>query len=209
MDRKYTLMAMLFTTCFVVANILAFKLVAIFGFVFPVAVFAFLLAFCITDVVTEVWGPKAAQTLVFGGFAANVTAVLLIRFAIALPPADFWTHQEAFGLVIGSVPRIIVAGMVTSLVSKTLNIYVFEQIRKKTGEKHLWLRNNGSSFVAQLVDTAMFQLLAFFGVYEIGELATMILTTFCIKMLLDLLKTPLVYLGVWYCKIGATHERGN
>ena len=199
-DKKFGLMAMLFATCFVVANILAFKLVSVFGFVFPSAVFAFLLAFSITDIVTEVWGGKAARSLIVGGFVANLLAIFLIQFAIVLPPGGGWGFQDEFGLVMGSVPRITFAGMVTFVVSKNLNIYVFEKIRKKTGVKHLWLRNNGSSFVAQFVDTAMFQALAFLGVIPVEILLPMMFTSFCVKMFLDLLKTPLVYLGVWYCK---------
>ena len=89
-DATFGLMAMLFVTCFVVANIIAFKRVQIFGFIFPSAVFAFLLAFVITDVIAEVYGGKTARELIIGGLIANVAAVILIQFAIALPPAAFW-----------------------------------------------------------------------------------------------------------------------
>ena len=160
-NSKFGLMAMLFVTCFVVANIIAFKRVEILGFIFPSAVFAFLLAFSITDIVTEIWGKKAARELIVGGFVANVLAMLLIQFAIALPPAGFWAFQSEFEIIMGSAARIAASGMIVFVISKNLNIFAFDKIRSRTGAKHLWLRNNGSSFVAQLVDTILFQLFAF------------------------------------------------
>ena len=201
-DAKFGLLAMLFVTCFIVANITAFKRVEVLGLVFPSAVFAFLLAFVITDVTAEVYGGRTARELIVGGFIANMAAVILIQLAIALPAAGFWVHQDAFSLVLGYGLRITAAGMVTFVVSKNINIWIFEKIRAKTGKRHLWLRNNGSSFVAQLIDTAMFQLLAFAGDMPWGALWAMILTSFVVKMVLDLAKTPLVYLGVWYCDRG-------
>jgi uncharacterized integral membrane protein (TIGR00697 family) len=171
--------------------------------VFPSAVFAFLLSFSIIDIVTEVWGGKTARSLIYGGFVANLLAIILIQFAIIMPPGGGWGFQDEFGLVMGSVPRITIAGMVTFVISKNLNVYIFEKIRGKTGVKHLWLRNNASSFVSQFVDTALFQAFAFLGVIPLNILIIMMVTSFCVKMVLDVLKTPLVYFGVWYCKRGS------
>ena len=199
-DSRLAVLTCIFAAALISANILAVKLTSVAGLVFPTGTLAFLVAFLVTDIVTEVWGPKSARELIIGGFVSNIIIVGMIHLAISMPPAGFWEYQDQFANILSGSSRIVIAGLVTYLVSKNLNVWVFDKIRHKTEGKHLWLRNNVSSLIAQLVDTAMFITLAFVGTFDIGYIGGMIFATFIVKIVLDICKTPLVYLGVWWSR---------
>lgn len=199
-DSRLTILICIYAAALIGANILAVKLTSVAGLVFPTGTLAFLVAFLITDIVTEVWGPKPARELIIGGFISNIVVVGFIHLAIAMPPAGFWVYQYQFSNILAGSARIVAAGMATYLVSKHLNVWVFDKIRHRTKGKHLWFRNNVSSLIAQFVDTTMFITLAFVGTFEIGYVGEMIIATFIVKMVLDICKTPFVYLGVWWSR---------
>ena len=83
-----------------------------------------------------------------------------------------------------------------------VNVYIFDKIKAQTGDKWLWLRNNVSSIIAQFVDTAIFITAAFIGVFEIRYMLGLVVAQWLVKVGLDVIKTPVVYLGVWFCKRG-------
>ncbi|MET4692376.1 queuosine precursor transporter [Endozoicomonas lisbonensis] len=195
--REYPLPRMivfsLFFSGMAIAAVLAAKIINIAGFAVPAGVLAYAITFACTDIIGEVYGEKVARKMVLAGFVAMISVTLLIQLAIVWPAAYFWQGQEVFEQVLGSSPRIIIASMAAYISSQYLDITIFSRLKKATNGKHLWLRNNASTFSSQLIDSAVFVTVAFYGVFPIGE---MIIGQWIVKMLIAAIDTPVVYMGV-------------
>ena len=195
--REYPLPRMivfsLFFSGMAIAAVLAAKIINIAGFAVPAGVLAYAITFACSDIIGEVYGEKVARKMVLAGFVAMISVTLLIQLAIVWPAAYFWQGQEMFEQVLGSSPRIIIASMAAYISSQYLDISIFSRLKKATNGKHLWLRNNASTFSSQLIDSAVFVTVAFYGVFPIGE---MIIGQWIVKMLIAAIDTPIVYMGV-------------
>lgn len=193
-------LATLFTTCLLVANILAVKLISIGGWIVPAGVIAYPLTFLFTDVITELYGRRTASKVVWVGFGANLLMVILIFSGKLLPSAPFWEGQPAYESILGMVPRIVLASMVAYLISQHHDVFAFHFWRKKTKSRFLWLRNNASTMVSQALDTGIFITIAFWGTVSTGILTNMLLTQYLIKLGIAALDTPFCYLLVGLLK---------
>lgn len=213
LDRRvvaYIALTGLFIASLTASNFLASKLfsVSILGFTLlaPAAVLAYALTFTFTDIISEVYGRRAANLAVRLGFAAQILVLLYAWFAVALPTS---THspvgEEEFRKVVGSTGSIIAASLTAYLVSQHHDVWAFHLWKEKTRGRWLWLRNNASTLVSQLIDTVLFISLAF-HVYPMllhdlpslpwSVIGTIIVSQYIIKALIALADTPLVYLGV-------------
>jgi len=193
-------LATLFTTCLIVANILAVKLISIGGWVVPAGVIAYPLTFLFTDVITELYGRRTASRVVWLGFGANILMVILVYSGKLLTPAPFWEGQPAYEAILGMVPRIVLASMGAYLVSQHHDIFAFQFWRKKTKARFLWLRNNASTMVSQALDTGMFITIAFWGTVTTEVLVNMLYTQYLIKLAIAAADTPFCYLLVHFLK---------
>ena len=196
MERKLFYLACVFITSLLVSNIIASKVVDVWGIFIPAAVFVFPLTFLITDTVNEVWGYKVAREMVIIGFIMNLVMVFFLYLGQILPPAPIYEHQKAYEAVLGAVPRVVVASMVAYLLSQLHDIWAFNLWRKITKGKHLWLRNNLSTITSQLIDSVIFISIAFMGVFSWADIGSLILYQFLFKIALALIDTPFCYLLV-------------
>lgn len=193
-------LATLFATCLLVANIVAVKLVSIGGWVIPAGVIAYPLTFLFTDVITELYGRRIASRVVWLGFGANILMVVLVFCGRLLPPAPFWEGQPAYESILGMVPRIVLASMIAYLISQHHDVFAFHFWRKKTKARFLWLRNNASTMVSQALDTGIFITVAFWGLVPTGILANMLVSQYIFKLAIAACDTPLCYLLVGLLK---------
>jgi len=189
-------LATLFATCLIVANIIAVKLVAIGGWVVPAGVIAYPLTFLFTDVITELYGRKIASRVVWVGLGASVLMVILVFGGGLLPPAPSWEGQSAYESILGMVPRVTLASMIAYLVSQHHDVFAFHFWRQKTKGRFLWLRNNASTMVSQALDTGLFITIAFWGVYSTEILLNMLRTQYIIKLAIAACDTPFCYMLV-------------
>ena len=189
-------LATLFTTCLIVANIIAVKLISIFGWVVPAGIIAYPLTFLFTDVIAELYGRRIASRVVWAGFGANILTVILIFGGKLLPPAAIWESQPAYESILGMVPRIVLASMVAYLISQHYDVFAFHFWRKKTKGRFLWLRNNASTMVSQALDTGLFITIAFWGTVPTAVITEMLLTQYVIKIIIAACDTPFCYLLV-------------
>ncbi len=189
-------LATLFATCLLAANIIAVKLVAIGGWIVPAGVIAYPLTFLFTDVIAELYGSKTASRVVWLGFGVSVLMALLVLAGGLLPPASFWAGQPAYQSILGMVPRITLASMIAYLLSQHHDVYAFHFWRRKTKGRFLWLRNNASTMVSQALDTAIFITIAFWGTVPAGTLTNMLLSQYLIKLVIAVADTPFCYLLV-------------
>jgi len=180
----------------VLANITAVKQVEIFGLFAPAAVITYSVTFLLTDMLTEHYSKRDAHRAVWAGFYANLLLVAVVLISVNMTPAPFWGMQEEYEKILALVPRIVLASMIAFLVSQHLDVIQFHIWKEKTGGRHLWLRNNASTMVSQLVDTTLFITIAFYGTPGFPILAV-IKGQYLIKLLIAALDTPFIYLSRW------------
>ena len=187
------ILASFFVSLLIVSNIIAGKLLQIGDWVLPAGILAYPLTFLISDTIAEVYGRKTTTRIIWVGFATSLLMVLIIYMASIFPAAPFWENQEAFDLILGSVPRIVLASMVAYLVSQYHDVIAFHFWKNFTNGRYLWLRNNASTMMSQAVDTVLFVTIAFAGTLDFSVIINMILTQYVVKILIAIVDTPLVY----------------
>lgn len=221
-ERAYCFLSSLFVVVLVLTNIIGTKLFLLFteggpGFLFDGApwtlttgIITYPLTFLITDLVSELWGRRRANFMVIEGFLMSLMMLGLLKMAVVLPPSDFWT-QPAFGFedaeamqnafhATFSAPGILLgASMTAYLVAQLFDVHLYHFWWKVTKGGHMWVRNNGSTMISQLVDTAIVN-----GIYlrfglEMGwgAIGEVIIAVYLVKVALAMLDTPLIYLGRW------------
>jgi len=188
----FVAVAAFFVTTLVVSNIIAVKLVEISGQVFPAGLVIFPLSYLLGDVLTEVYGFRAARAVIWLGFACSLLAVAAIQAAIHLPPAGFWSdNQGAYELTLGTTWRIFLASLAAYLVGEFANATVLARMKVATGGRWLWSRTIGSTVVGQGLDSLIFVTVAFAGTG--ADLGNPIVTTWLIKVGYEAAATPLTY----------------
>ncbi|WP_034633090.1 queuosine precursor transporter [Maridesulfovibrio bastinii] len=197
-ERKaFTLLTSLFIGSLVVAAFVSSKIINIFGFTAPAGVLAYSLTFIVSDVISEIWGKEQANEVVRSGFFALIAAITLSWLAQIWDPAPFWQNQEAFKSVFSSTPRIVLASLTAYIISQNHDVWLFHFIKNITGQKHLWIRNNASTIISQLIDSTVFVTVAFYGVLPVTDI---ILGQWVAKIGIALLDTPFVYLVVSFIR---------
>lgn len=189
-DRSLMILSALFVSSLTIAAVLASKIVNIFGLFVPAGILAYSVTFLVSDTIGEIWGRKTANNVVIAGFVALASVFLLIRLSISLPSAPFWQNQEAYSTILSASSRIIIASLIAYLVSQYHDVWLYHFIKERTGKKHLWLRNNASTAMSQLLDSVIFIVIAFYGTMPVIPL---ILGQWVIKLIIAILDTPFVY----------------
>ena len=167
-----------------------------------VAIFLIPLLFTINDVIVEVHGAKRARSVVRSGLLMIGLLFGFIMLAISLPPSKRFLETEgAYDTVFGKSARISLASLTAFALADFLDIFIFSKIREKLGKSKLWLRNNASNFIAQLIDTVVFMTLAFYAFDRgFGDnwsfLVSLIIPYWLLKCSMSVIETPLVYIGV-------------
>jgi len=195
---RFVIVAAFFVTALVVSNIIAVKLVQVSGRVFPAGLVIFPLSYLLGDVLTEVYGFRAARAVIWLGFACNLLALGAIQIAIALPAAPFYEQEQAYEDVLGTTWRIFVASLTAYVIGELANAYVLARMKSATRGRFLWSRTIGSTIVGEGLDSAIFVSIAFAG--SGAGLANPILTTWAIKVGYETLATPFTYAIVNYLK---------
>ncbi|WP_377891183.1 queuosine precursor transporter [Alkalihalobacillus sp. R86527] len=191
-DRSLVLFNVLFATSIVIANVLAGKVVMVGSFVIPAAVVMYAFSFLFTDIIHERFGKEEAKRTIRYGFAAQIFASIMIFIGMLLPVAPFASDtQAAYEILLGQNYRFVLASLAAYLVSQHVDVYIFSEIKKRTANRHRWIRNNASTAASQLIDTTIFITIAFIG--TVPNIWVMILSQFAIKMTLALLDTPIFY----------------
>lgn len=182
-----------FIMSLLIANVVAGKVVDLFGFIVPAAVVAYGITFLCTDVINEIWGKEEAQKTVKLGLKIQLASTALILLAIWFPPAVFAVDfNVAFKTVLSQNVRVVFASLTAYTISQAHDVISFNFWRNKTKGKHKWLRNNASTLVSQIIDTAIFITIAFWGM--VPNLLWMIISQYVVKAIIALLDTPFFYL---------------
>lgn len=192
---RFQVISALFITGLITSNIIAVKLADFWGYVLPSAIIIFPVTYIIGDILTEVYGYKAARKVIWFGFICNLFAVVSIWIAGMLDPVD-QDLGEAYHLVLGSTYRILLASFLAYLAGELLNSFVLAKLKSLTEGKWLWLRTISSTIFGQGVDTIIFISLAFGGSVPAGILLNIVFLQWGAKVLYEALATPFTYLIV-------------
>lgn len=195
----FTTISALFVILLVISNLLATKMILVFGFVLPAAVIVYPFCFMIGDVLTEIWGFKVAKKVIWLGFFMNLLLIIFTNMAIPLAYPTFWQGQEHFQFIFGAIPRIVLASFIGYLVGELSNSWTLEFIKKITNSKLFPVRSILSSVVGQILDTILFITIAFYNVVPNDILIVMMLSQYLVKVVVEMIiGTPLAYILVRY-----------
>ncbi len=200
---SFMVIAVFFTLCYVVSNIMAVKVIGFFGlFYFDAGTITFPIAYMLGDVLTEIWGYKTARKTIFLAFLCNIFVVVCTQIGVWLPSPDYLdTMSSAYDIVFNSVPRIVIASLTGFLLGELSNAWFMDKIKTKTNGRHLWLRTIGSSIIGYVFDTVPFVLIAFLGVLSTRDLMLMIASQYIMKIAIEaLFGTPMAYALIAYLK---------
>ncbi len=204
-QRIYLILAALFICSLVVSNLIFQKFFywdffGIYTFEISVGILPYPITFLITDLISEIYGKKKANNVVTAGIFASLFSLLIITVS-DLVPATAWSPigDSLFTTVFGATVIAVLASMAAYLLAQYIDIQVFHFWKRVTKGKHLWVRNNFSTFLSQLVDTsAVLLLLCAFGKIEWELFTTLLLSGFLFKVLIAVCDTPLIYASVYF-----------
>ena len=197
-QKKVLIALTLYLASLFAANTLGLKIMPfILGLHVSVAVFSIPFVFLTTDVIGEVYGKKMARFFVRCGFFATALFLFYSTISMLLPwdPAGMWA-KAGYEQIFGVSMRIAVASLVAFAVSEFQDVATFFFVKKKIGEKMFWLRSFLSNVWSQLLDSVLFMVIAFAGVYPTPVLIRIIITWWLFKVAMGLAYTPLSYLGL-------------
>jgi queuosine precursor transporter len=208
----FVIVVALFITVLITSNIIAVKLihVATLPFQFlgdnlvflPAGIIVFPVSYIISDVLTEVYGFRAARGVIWLGFACNLLVALLLWLGGIIPPEAFWQDQEAYNAILGQFPLILLGSFAAYLVGEFSNAVTLALLKFSTGGRFLWLRTIGSTIIGQGFDSFVFIFIAFGigGDLNGEQLLRTALFQWWAKIAYEALATPLTYAVVAYLK---------
>lgn len=176
-----------------ISNLAAIKLWDLGGIAVDGGLVLFPLTYILGDLIIEFFGKKTARTIIYAGFLVNLMAVAVFYIVIALPAYPGWDLQDAYASVLGFSPRIILGSLAAFLSSNLLNNYIF--IKMKNGSsvfaRSFIARALGSSVIAHLLDSAVFETIAFIGVLPFNEFLAQAIFAYVLGMGLELILSPI------------------
>ena len=201
-DQFFLVLVGIFIASLITCNLIANKFVAVdMGFrvfIISAGILPYPLTFLVTDLISELYGQKKANLVVFSGFIASLFVLLFLWLGgqfNAIPESS--VSDSIYNSVFRNAWRLIAASMIAYLFAQVIDVRIFHFWKKLTNGKHLWLRNNGSTIASQLVDTTLVICILFVGVWNSDQILSAIIDGWLFKMLMALLDTPIIY-GVIY-----------
>lgn len=176
-----------------ISNLSAVKLWNMAGIAVDGGLVLFPVTYIISDLIIEFFGKKISRTIIWSGFALNITAAIVFYIVIALPPYPGWDMQEAYAMVLGFSPRIILGSLCGYVLSTFLNNYVFVRMKESDTvfSRSFIARALGSSAFAHLVDSAVFETVAFLGVLTFQEFLMQALFAYLLGIGLEIILSPI------------------
>ncbi len=171
----------------------------LFRFELSVGILPYPITFLITDIISEIYGRKKANQVVIAGIFASFFSMIIILIANYVPAIDNSPiNNEIFSKVFGLSPIAVLASMLAYLFAQFIDIKIYHFWKRKTKGKHLWLRNNFSTFSSQFIDTiTVITLLCLFEVLPWNLFSKLLISGFLFKILIAILDTPILYFIVY------------
>ena len=201
-EKFFLILVGIFISSLITCNLIANKFVTVdFGFkVFIVSagILPYPLTFLVTDLISELYGQKKANLVVFSGFVASLFVLLFLWLGgqfNSIPSS--LVDDDTYNAVFRNAWRLIAGSMVAYLFAQFIDVKIFHFWKRLTKGKYLWIRNNGSTIASQLVDTTLVICILFLGVWERDQILSAIFDGWIFKMIMAFIDTPIIY-GILY-----------
>lgn len=187
--------------CAIAANIEVLILIKAFGMEQTLGNVLFASTFLVTDILSEVYGKKAANRAVFLGILVTIMFIVISLSWRLFVPSINDSARDNILKVFNNTPRVMLAGFIAYAISQVFDVWAYHTIwhisysKFKDKSRFLWLRNNGSTLVSQAINTAIFTLGAFLGIYSKDVLISILLSTYVIYIFTSILDTPFLYIA--------------
>lgn len=198
-NRMFLALSAIFVASLVTCNLIANKFVSVdLGFktfIVSAGILPYPITFLVTDILSEIYGRKKANMVVFSGFIASILVLFFLWLGSsfdALPDSPI--DNSTYNLVFQNASRVIFASMIAYLLAQFIDVRMFHFWKNLTNGRHLWLRNNFSTIGSQLVDTILVVSILFVGVWEPNQIFRAIIDGWFFKILVAFVDTPLFYL---------------
>lgn len=198
-SKSLRIISAAFCVIIVVSNMISAKMVKLpflHDFFIPAGLIIYPFTFLLSNLVTEIYGKKQAELMVYIAFGMNVLTFGIIQIALMLP-AGTMEEQKAFQAVMGLGGLRIFSSLAAYMIAQLVEIQLYALLKRWTG--FLWLRNNGSTWVSQMIDTVVIDMIFLFWGLDIGinQVVTIMLFSYLYKALFSVAATPLLYLCVF------------
>ncbi len=219
-DKKhylFILLAGLFITSAITAELISNKLIEIplsfqmgdwkIGpFVTIVGILPWPIVFLLTDLINEFYGPKVITRLSWITAGLIFYCFIIVGFSLLLTAVELpntgLSDNKSYNLVFGQSQMVIIGSIAAFLVSQLLDASIFTFIKKRTGNKYIWLRSTGSTLFSQLIDSFIVLYIGFVlpGKMAFADFLTIAPTNYVLKIIIAISLTPLIYLGHWWVR---------
>lgn len=180
----------------ILANIQVLKTIELFGLVVTLGNIIYGTSFLATDILSELYGKKAAREGVYVGITTLVTTTIIMQVCLWFVPHSSDFAQEALQTIFGFLPRVASASLIAYFISQLHDVWAYHFWKERfPQDKHIWIRNNLSTMVSQLIDSVVFCFIAFYGVFPWPVFWDILITTYLLKWLVAALDTPFIYLA--------------
>jgi hypothetical protein len=195
-QRAFVFLTALFVAALVTGDFIGGKFFVLAGHTFSAGIIPFPLTFVLTDVVNEFYGKEGARRLTYAGLAAALFVWLVINLALSLPTSSASPISDSvFRGAFGTSSRLYVASLTAYLIGQLLDIAIFQNLRRLTGHRLLWLRSTGSTVLSQMVDSLSVSFVFLVGTRPLEFIVTNAASNYVGKLIMAVLLTPLIYLG--------------
>ncbi len=200
-NYKYlSIISVFFVSVLLISNVASTKIVDLKWFTFDGGTLLFPLSYIFGDILTEVYGYRQSRKVIWLGFFMALLMSLIFIIVGSLPSAPGWNNQNAYDLILGLTPRIVIASLFAYSAGEFSNSYILAKMKIWTKGKMLWSRTIGSTLVGELIDSILFILIAFWGILPSSLIITLIISNYLFKTGIEILFTPITYKVVSFLK---------
>ena len=197
-DTVYVVLAGIFITNALVAELIGGKLIDVGPAVMSIGILPWPIVFITTDLINEYFGEKGVRRLSIITASLIAYTFIVLYFAMKIPSTGISSvSSDQFNAVFGQSQLIIVGSITAFLVSQLIDVSIFHFVKRRTGNKNIWLRSTGSTVISQLFDSFIVLGIAFWlpGIMDTKTFIISALTGYSVKLVIAVLMTPMIYLG--------------
>ncbi|WP_400161897.1 queuosine precursor transporter [Brevibacillus sp. TJ4] len=180
----------------VLANLQVVKTIEMFGLVMTLGNTIYASIYLTSDLLNEKYGEKAAKKAVWFGFFSLIATTIIMQLVLRFEPVETDMAHESLTVLFEVMPQLAIGSLSAYLLSQFVDVKLYSWLKKKCPRpEQLWIRNNGSTLVSQLLDTLTFCTIAFWGLYPLDVWLEILLTTYLIKFVVSAAATPVLYIA--------------
>jgi len=198
--RFFSLITGLFVAVLLISNVASSKLVALGPLSFDGGTILFPISYIFGDVLTEVYGYRKSRQVIWIGFGCALLMMLVFIIVGWLPSAAGWENQDAYDKILGLTPRIVIGSLIAYFAGEFSNSFILAKMKVFTTGRWLFTRTIGSTIVGEGIDTMIFVMVAFAGVYNWDLVWLLIISNYIFKVSFEVIMTPVTYALVGFLK---------